>query len=98
MATRWRALHRNNRQRILREANNMTRPLGYYLQVRDPQDDDLYDFDYDRDETYENDCWHCGGDGFIDGYEDDPLWYAPGELERCASCNGSGLAKDMTIW
>lgn len=57
--------------------------------------DDEIDFD---DGGTERECWHCGGEGYIDGYEDDPLWFSPGEIERCASCGGSGLAKDMTIW
>lgn len=58
------------------------------------------DYDYDReyDDDYEGDCFHCGGDGYIDGYEDDPLWFEPGEMERCASCGGTGRSKDMTIW
>ena len=55
-------------------------------------------FDYDDKFDGDGDCAFCGGDGWIDGYEDDPLWYLPGEMERCASCGGSGSAKDMTIW
>jgi hypothetical protein len=58
------------------------------------EDDGLSDYEFDGDA----DCFYCGGDGFIDGYEDDPLWFEPGELERCSSCSGSGRAKDMTIW
>lgn len=53
--------------------------------------------EYD-DDDYDGDCAFCGGDGWIDGFEDDPLWFEPGEMERCASCGGSGRAKDMTIW
>lgn len=29
-------------------------------------------------------------DGWVDGYEDDPLWFEPGELERCGECGGEG--------
>lgn len=29
-------------------------------------------------------------DGWIDAYEDDPLWYEPGELEMCQECEGRG--------
>jgi hypothetical protein len=47
---------------------------------------------------YDGDCAVCGGDGWVRGYEEDPIFYAPDELIRCASCNGSGRAKDMTIW
>ena len=34
----------------------------------------------------------CGGcdDGWIDGYEEDPLWFDPGDLDRCRQCNGRG--------
>lgn len=71
-------------------------PWEYY-------DDDGYsndDYYYDDEGDYEGngDCWHCGGDGWVDGSENDPLWFAPGEFERCSSCGGSGRAKDMTIW
>jgi len=61
--------------------------------------------DYDSDDYYENDdcegngdCWHCSGDGYVDGYEDDPINNCEGEYVRCSSCYGSGRAKDMTIW
>jgi len=57
----------------------------------------------------EFECFHCGGEGWDEC--DDPLEctkahhiiknpdgsYA-GQLCRCSSCGGSGLAKDMTIW
>lgn len=60
---------------------------------------DWFDCDYDDDNFDDDgDCGFCGGDGWLDGYEDDPLWFEPGEMARCASCNGSGRAKDMTIW
>lgn len=49
-------------------------------------------------------CPHCGGetrqrecneigceDGFIDGYEDDPCWYLPGEFYACPECRGTGV-------
>lgn len=36
------------------------------------------------------DC-HAGcDDGYFDGYEDDPLWYQPGEMVRCHECGGEG--------
>lgn len=35
-------------------------------------------------------CSSCGGDGYYDGYEDDPLWYEPGEIEMCEQCDGRG--------
>ena len=67
-------------------------PVGYF----DWEDVDVDYDDYDSD--YDGECFHCAGEGWIDGYEDDQLWYAPGEMQRCASCGGSGQAKDMTIW
>lgn len=58
-----------------------------------------YDYDrYDDDGDDGGECFWCGGDGYVDGYEEDPIFFAPGETQRCVSCNGSGLAKDMTIW
>lgn len=48
-------------------------------------------------------CGHCGGgvdwelctaigceDGYIDVYEEDPLWYSPGDMEACDMCEGKG--------
>jgi DnaJ-class molecular chaperone len=35
-------------------------------------------------------CDQCDGEGEVDGYEDDPLWYSPGEMEVCSACCGSG--------
>lgn len=73
---------------------NQFYPYGHApWEVSDYPDD--YDYEFgDGDD----DCFHCGGDGYIDGYEDDPLWFEPGETERCSSCGGSGRATDMTIW
>lgn len=37
-------------------------------------------------------CLNLGcDDGLIDGYEDDPLWYQPGEYETCSECGGVGV-------
>lgn len=36
------------------------------------------------------DCDACCGDGFLDGYEDDPINYSPGEAVTCHMCAGSG--------
>jgi len=35
-------------------------------------------------------CNACCGEGGHDGYEDDPLWYQPGEIATCCQCNGAG--------
>lgn len=35
-------------------------------------------------------CDSCGGEGGHDGYEDDPLWYQPGDIVECGQCNGEG--------
>lgn len=35
------------------------------------------------------DCGACE-DGYYEGYEDDPLWYDPGELVECPQCGGTG--------
>lgn len=62
------------------------------------QELEMENFDAFYNDDDDGDCAFCGGDGWIDGYDDDPLWFLPGETTRCASCNGSGRAKDQTIW
>lgn len=61
---------------------------------------DEYDCDrYENDDDGESgECYWCAGEGFVDGHEEDAIFYTPGEMIRCSSCNGTGLAKDMTIW
>lgn len=36
------------------------------------------------------DCWQCGGEGFRELYEEDPLWYEPNDTEQCDICEGKG--------
>ncbi len=36
------------------------------------------------------DCWMCGGAGYIESYEDDPMWYRPGQTDDCEVCDGAG--------
>ena len=57
--------------------------------------DKNWDEDY-WDGEIEPPCLICGGDGFQESNEIDPLWYGFNELIPCTSCGGSGLAKDMT--
>jgi len=35
-------------------------------------------------------CGRCGGEGWIDVYDDDPLWYDPGDMSPCLQCGGHG--------
>lgn len=36
-------------------------------------------------------CHECGGEGYRDDlYEEDPLWYDPGDTEKCDYCGGLG--------
>lgn len=35
-------------------------------------------------------CWDCGGDGYIEVYESDPMWYDEDDVERCDTCEGQG--------
>lgn len=35
-------------------------------------------------------CYANCEDGYFDGYEEDPLWYDPGELVPCNECNARG--------
>lgn len=59
-------------------------------------DDDGFDDDPD-DESW---CFWCSGTGWDEC--DDPIQCCAEHSEeglcRCASCGGSGFAKDMTIW
>ena len=36
------------------------------------------------------DCWSCGGEGYRELYDDDPLWYDPDDTESCHECGGKG--------
>ena len=35
-------------------------------------------------------CDPCGGEGEYDAYEEDPLWFDPGDTEPCHQCGGAG--------
>jgi hypothetical protein len=38
-------------------------------------------------------CHQCEGTGIIDEddlMEEDPLWYMPGDIEKCSECGGKG--------
>lgn len=56
--------------------------------------DDEYDEDYGDGWNPEIDSWPpcgmCGGDGELDAYELDPLYYAPGDTTVCPQCGGHG--------
>jgi hypothetical protein len=42
-------------------------------------------------EMFWEDCWSCGGEGIHDDlFEEDPLWYDPGDYEICNECEGKG--------
>ena len=36
------------------------------------------------------DCWNICDEGYFDGYEEDPLWYGPGDMYACDVCEGTG--------
>lgn len=36
------------------------------------------------------DCDACGGEGYVEVYDDDPMWYDPGDTEFCHQCGGDG--------
>lgn len=60
-----------------------------------------YDQLYPDEDPGHDNCWRCGGDGYIDGMEladEDPLWYDAGEFYTCNCCGGSGNADDCTYW
>lgn len=44
-------------------------------------------------------CTYGCDEGYMWGNElGDPLWYDDDELYPCPSCNGTGLARRMTLW
>lgn len=40
--------------------------------------------------TLWEDCDNCGGEGTLDVYEEDPLWYDEGDTVICDWCAGRG--------
>lgn len=42
--------------------------------------------------TLWEDCDNCGGEGTLDVYEEDPLWYDEGDTVICDWCAGRGRA------
>lgn len=97
MARRWKVLNRRRARKANGHVDTYPNVSVHYFDDYQRYYDDYPEHDFD-DEESDGDCFHCGGDGWVDGYEDDPLFYVPDELIRCCSCNGSGRAKDMTIW
>lgn len=62
---------------------------------------ELYPDDFDCYDEGPDQCWRCGGDGYIDGVEMaeyDPLWYDATAFYKCNCCGGSGNADDCTYW
>jgi len=65
-------------------------------------DDEQYVIETWEDEPSGVFCKKCGHemdwvecdagceDGYHDGYEEDPLWFSPGEMELCEACKGLG--------
>lgn len=37
-----------------------------------------------------HECHECGGEGEVELYNLDPLWYAPDDTEVCEWCQGKG--------
>jgi DnaJ-class molecular chaperone len=46
--------------------------------------------DYETPEEMPETCGMCNGYGFIDGYDEEPTWYKPGEMICCPECGGTG--------
>lgn len=58
------------------------------------------EFDYNDD--LDDECWRCGGEGWISGYEiasqNDYGLIDSHKSYMCPCCHGSGLAKHCTYW
>jgi len=39
-------------------------------------------------------CGDCGGEGEVDRYEEDPLWYDEGDMYPCHMCEGRGWMRE----
>lgn len=40
--------------------------------------------------THDRTCNDCGGDGFINRYDEDPMWYDVDDESVCEQCYGKG--------
>lgn len=49
------------------------------------------DFGGDESDGESVECWNCGGEGYRDLYEEDPMWYDEDEVEKCEICEGKGF-------
>lgn len=45
----------------------------------------------DKTEGNTIECWNCGGEGYRDLYEEDPLWFDQDDIEECEICQGKGF-------
>lgn len=67
--------------------------------ARGEEDDDYYNYPDDPDDE-DGDCFWCAGEGVSEC--SDPIECCNRHDKwgncRCASCGGTGRAKDMTIW
>jgi hypothetical protein len=53
--------------------------------------------DYEPD--YRDDCHYCGGEGWVDGTDEDPWWHGWNHPAiDCPCCGGSGDAKHCRFW
>jgi DnaJ-class molecular chaperone len=50
----------------------------------------MTDDDYETLEEMSETCIMCEGYGFIDGYDEDPIYYKRGEMICCPECGGTG--------
>ena len=46
-----------------------------------------------RDTVHYRRRGECGGDGEHEAYDDDPMWYEPGDTETCETCMGKGFER-----
>jgi hypothetical protein len=38
--------------------------------------------------TYTEECYDCGGLGYHEMFEEDPLWYDEDDIQTCSTCQG----------
>jgi len=62
----------------------------YDYHYREPAPPDPEDYPEYYDFGLWEECWSCGGTGYRELYDDDPLWYDPDDIEKCDVCDGEG--------
>lgn len=53
-------------------------------------DEMVADYEVLDEMALREDCWSCGGEGWVSRHDEDPLWYDEDDLYPCEVCGGVG--------